>query len=218
MSVTALPTAPVSTLLREATQDAHSRAETTSFVTDLMSGRLSIAAFTALAAQHQAIYTALEDLGRRVVDQPGAAALVRPELERCAALAEDLRALTGERPVPPVLAATERYTDRLHELDDLAGYAAHAYTRYLGDLSGGQAIKRMMQLHYGMADEGLTFYTFAQIEKIPPYKASYRTALDELPLDEAGRERLVEEARAAFRYNEAVFIELGAQFRPGARL
>ena len=216
MSVTALPTAPVSTLLREATQDAHSRAETTPFVTDLMSGRLSIAAFTALAAQHQAIYTALEDLGRRVATHPGADALVRPELERGAALTEDLRMLTGENPEPPVLAATERYTHRLNTLDDLTGYAAHAYTRYLGDLSGGQAIKRMMQRHYGMTDEGLAFYTFAQIEKIPPYKASYRAALDALPLDKTGRERLVAEARAAFGYNEAVFAELGKQFRPAA--
>src|SRR5699024_6868479 len=110
LSVTAPPTAPVSTLLREATQEAHSRAETSPFVTDLMSGRLSIVAFTALAAQHQAIYTALEDLGRRIADQPGAAALVRPELERSAALAEDLGALTGEGQLPPILAATERYT------------------------------------------------------------------------------------------------------------
>ena len=216
MSVTALPTAPVSTLLREATQDAHSRAETTPFVTDLMSGRLSIAAFTALAAQHQAIYAALEDLGRRVAAQSGADALVRPELERCAALTEDLRMLTGEGPVPAVLAATERYTRRLNSLDDLTGYAAHAYTRYLGDLSGGQAIKRMMQRHYGMTDAGLAFYVFEQIEKIPPFKAAYRTALDALPLDPAGRERLVAEARAAFGYNEAVFIELGEQFRPAA--
>ena len=181
-----------------------------------MSGRLSVAAFTALAAQHRAIYAALEDLGRRVADQPGAEALVRPELERTAALAKDLHALTGDAAAPPVLASTESYVERLNTLDDLAGYAAHAYTRYLGDLSGGQAIKRMMQRHYGMAEEGLAFYTFTQIAKIPPYKAAYRTALDELPLDEAGRERLVAEARAAFRYNEAVFIELGRQFRPAA--
>lgn len=216
MSVTAPPRAPVSAMLREATQDAHSRAETTSFVTDLMSGRLSIAAFTALVAQHQAIYTALEDLGRRVAGEPGAAALVRPELERTAALAEDLQALTAGAAVPPVLASTGEYVDALNALDDLVGYAAHAYTRYLGDLSGGQAIKRMMQRHYGMVSDGLSFYSFTQIAKIPPYKAAYRTALDELPLDVAGRERLVAEARAAFRYNEAVFVELGQQFRPAA--
>lgn len=216
MSVTALPSAPVSVLLKGATQEAHTRAETTAFVTDLMAGRLSIAAFTALAAQHQAIYAALEDLGRRVAGEPGADALVRPELERTAVLAEDLRTLTGGGEAPPVLASTEEYVHRLHTLDDLAGYAAHAYTRYLGDLSGGQAIKRMMQRHYGMGEDGLAFYTFTQIAKIPPYKAAYRTALDELPLDQVGRERLVAEARAAFRYNEAVFVELGRQFRPAA--
>lgn len=216
MSVTAPPRAPVSAMLREATQDAHSRAETTSFVTDLMSGRLTVAAFTALAAQHQAIYAALEDLGRRVATAPGARALLRPELERTAALAADLEALTAGGTPPPVLASTERYVDRLNALEDLAGYAAHAYTRYLGDLSGGQAIKRMMQRHYQMSDEGLSFYTFPGIAKIPPYKADYRAALDALPLDEAARQALVSEARAAFGYNEAVFHELGEQFQPAA--
>lgn len=205
---------PISALLKQATREAHSSAESTPFVTDLMSGHLNAAAYTALAIQHRAIYTALEDLGERIIDQPGASTLVRPELARCDSLAADLQQLLPEGNIPPVLAATQRYVERLRSLADLAGYAAHAYTRYLGDLSGGQAIRAMLQRHYGMPDECLGFYTFTQIEKIPPYKAGYRKALDELPLDQAAQGRLVHEARAAFGYNEAIFAELGAQFCP----
>ncbi|UFU06239.1 heme oxygenase (biliverdin-producing) [Ruania halotolerans] len=205
---------PVSTLLREATAQAHERAENTGFVQHLISGRLTITAFTALVAQHHAIYTALEALGSRVRDQRGAEALVRPELARTAALARDLAYLTAEHPVPPALAATRAYVARLDELDDLPCYAAHAYTRYLGDLSGGQIIKTMMQRHYGMDEHGLSFYTFEQIEKIPPYKAAYRAALDALDVDEEARTRLVAEARAAFAFNEAVFTELGELHPP----
>lgn len=205
---------PISKLLKQATREAHESAETTSFVTDLMGGKLNRAAYVALAAQHRPIYTALEDLGARIAHLPGAADLVRPELARCAALAEDLERLAPDGDLPPVLASTQRYVARLESLTDLPGYAAHAYTRYLGDLSGGQAIKAMLQRHYAMPDDCLGFYTFAQIDKIPPYKAGYRKALDTLPLDQQGKDRLVAEARAAFGYNEAVFAELGAQFRP----
>lgn len=205
----------ISALLKQATREAHSSAESTPFVTDLMTGRLGRAAYIALAAQHRAIYTALEDLGQRIAGQPGAAGLVRPELARQAALAEDLAELVPDGDLPPVLPATQRYVERLEALDDLAGYAAHAYTRYLGDLSGGQAIKAMLQRHYGISTDCLGFYTFSQIEKIPPYKNEYRRALDELPLDEDARARLVAETRAAFAYNEAVFAELGEQFCPG---
>ncbi|WP_159618217.1 heme oxygenase (biliverdin-producing) [Ruania rhizosphaerae] len=207
---------PISTLVREATSEAHSRAESTGFVTHLMAGHLSLTAFTALVRQHRAIYASLERLGKRVEDQPGAAALVRPELARSSALHRDLADLTDlTGAVPEIEPATRRYTERMDAINNLPGYAAHAYTRYLGDLSGGQVIRTMMQRHYGLTT-GLSFYTFDQIEKIPPFKASYREALDALPLDDAGRERLVTEAREAFAFNEAVFTDLGKRFPPAA--
>ncbi|UFU02809.1 biliverdin-producing heme oxygenase [Ruania suaedae] len=206
--------APVSTLLREATAQAHERAENTGFVQHLMSGRLTVEAFTALVAQHHAIYLSLEALGARVRDLPGADRLVRPELLRSPALARDLAHLSADRAAPPATAATRAYVARLDELHDLPGYAAHAYTRYLGDLSGGQIVKTMMQRHYGLGEQGLSFYTFEQIEKIPPYKSGYRAALDALDLDEQERARLVEEARAAFAFNEAVFTDLGELYPP----
>src|SRR5699024_12670014 len=114
-----------------------------------MSGRLSVTAFTALAAQHRAIYAALEDLGRRIADQPGAEAQVRPELERTAALTKDLHALTGDAAAPPVLASTDPYVERLDTLDDLAGCAAHAYAHDLDSITGGPANKQRMQRHSG---------------------------------------------------------------------
>src|SRR5699024_3724044 len=111
---------PISKLLKQATREAHESAETTSFVTDLMGGKLNRAAYVALAAQHRPIYTALEDLGARIAHLPGAADLVRPELARCAAL-------DGGR--PRVRASAGRHVARLEALPDLPGYAAHAYTR-----------------------------------------------------------------------------------------
>jgi heme oxygenase len=214
---------PASLLLRSATRDAHERAESTGFVQNLMGGRLDVTAFAALVVQHTAIYASLESAGDRIRENPAGTGLVFDELRRGDALATDLAALAGmvgsedlERIT--VLPETLRYVDRLHEIgDDVVAYLAHAYTRYLGDLSGGQVIKRMMQRHYGLTEDGLAFYTFERIDKIPPFKERYRAAMDALPLTGADRERLVAEARLAFDLNAAVFGGLGRLHPAGDR-
>ena len=93
----------------------------------------------------------------------------------------------------------------------MARLLAHHYVRYLGDLSGGQVIGRMMQRHYGVSDECVTFYRFAEIPKTKPYKDNYRAALDALPIDAADRERLLAEAADAFLLNLNLFNALGAR-------
>ena len=80
-----------------------------------------------------------------------------------------------------VLPATQVYVDRLAQTaDSLPRYAAHAYTRYLGDLSGGQIIKRMLQRHYGFTSEGIAFYDFPRSTRLKPFKDVYRERLDAL--------------------------------------
>ena len=82
------------------------------------------------------------------------------------------------------------------------------YTRYLGDLSGGQVVAHRMREHYGVDDSGLTFYNFEGIDKLKRYKDDYRARLDALPLDADAVDRLVDEALAAFAHNQAVFGDL----------
>lgn len=94
--------------------------------------------------------------------------------------------------------------------NDPARYVAHHYTRYLGDLSGGQVIKSRMISHYGIDKDSLTFYAFDGIDKLKRYKDGYRDALDGLPIDDDAHRRLVDEAIRAFEYNEALFAELAA--------
>ena len=61
------------------------------------------------------------------------------------------------------------YTARLRQLasggpEDVQRLLAHAYVRYLGDLSGGQFIKRQLAKVYELEDgEGLSFYEFKQL-------------------------------------------------------
>ena len=62
------------------------------------------------------------------------------------------------------------YTTRINTLAissdtvETSRLLAHAYVRYLGDLSGGQFIRRKLAKTYGLEDgAGLTFYEFGKL-------------------------------------------------------
>ncbi|ROS79054.1 heme oxygenase (biliverdin-producing) [Cellulomonas sp. PhB143] len=207
------PGLPLSVLLREGTRADHEHAEASGFIGLLMNGSLDVAAYADLAAQQWAVYSALESTGRLVRLDPRAPGLVRDELERVPSIERDLRFLVGDdwKRHVRILPATKTYVARLLEVGvDLPEYAAHAYTRYLGDLSGGQIVRRMLERGYGLHEDGLEFYTFRDIPKPKPFKDAYRARLDALPLDAAERDRAVAEAQRAFRLNASVFADLGA--------
>jgi heme oxygenase len=205
--------APLSVQLREGTRDEHARAESEGFVERLLAGRLDVAAYADLAAQQLAVYTALEQASDRMRLDARGRSLVFDELTRVPAIEHDLTHLCGPawRDAYRILPATEVYVARLEEVGgDVARYAGHAYTRYLGDLSGGQVVKRMLERHYGLDGAGLEFYTFSEIPKAKPFKDLYRERLDGLRLDQREVAVAVGEAQKAFRLNRAMFAELGA--------
>ncbi|GAB2466581.1 heme oxygenase (biliverdin-producing) [Xylanimonas ulmi] len=213
--MTVAPVAPplLSDLLREGTRAEHQEAESQGFVTRLLAGELDVRAYASLAAQQHTIYAALEEASARIAADARGGSLVFAELARVPSIERDLEHLYGPgwRSQVRALPSVERYAARLRETATrLPEYAAHAYTRYLGDLSGGQVIKRMMQRHYGMGAAGLEFYDFPQIPKAKPFKDVYRERLDGLGLDSAEAARAVAEARRAFQLNRAMFAELGA--------
>lgn len=211
-------TAPLSVLLREGTRSEHEAAEGSRFVEDLLGGRLTVRAYADLAAQLHTVYTALEEVGEQVRRTPAGAGVVFDELARVPALESDLTHLLGPdwRASAAPHPATVGYAAAIRAGgDDVGAYVAHAYTRYLGDLSGGQVIGRMVQRHYGVPDAGVAFYAFPAIPKPKPFKDLYRARVDALELDAAGRAAVVEEARAAFRHNRALFAAL-AEVHPSA--
>ncbi|UZN04440.1 heme oxygenase (biliverdin-producing) [Cellulomonas sp. S1-8] len=202
---------PLSVALRTGTRDDHAAAERSAFVEHLVGGTLPLAGYVDLAAQQHAVYTALEAAGDRLVAAGTDGGLVFSELVRVPAIEADLAHLLGDdwRAQVRELPATTAYVARLAEVgDDLPRYAAHAYTRYLGDLSGGQVLKRMIERHHGLSGAGVSFYDFPQIHRLKPFKDVYRERLDALALTPAQRDEVVEEARVAFRLNRALFADL----------
>jgi heme oxygenase (biliverdin-producing, ferredoxin) len=215
--VTALAT-PFSAIVREATQEQHARAEQSSFMADLLGGHLGVEAFAGYTEQLYFVYEALEEGAARLAGDPVAGPFLRPELARVPALVRDLVHLRGPgwRGAAEPLPATAAYAERVRAAAAgwPAGYVAHHYTRYLGDLSGGQVIRSVAERTWGFVPkgDGVRFYVFDAIGNPAAFKREYRLALDGLAVAGAERERVVEECRTAFALNTALFADLGARF------
>lgn len=205
------PVAPsgVAALLREATAEQHRTAESRPFMTALLGGELDLPAYALYLAQFARLYAALESR-ETVASDP--AVLQDRRLDRTSAIEADLAALGAPdwRDAFPALPATIAYDQHLRDLAgrDPLRLVAHHYTRYLGDLSGGQVMATMLRRHYGATEDQLSFFRFDELGPLVPYKRGYRDALDALDLTAGERDALVAEARAAFDANTAVFDDL----------
>ncbi|MER5291216.1 biliverdin-producing heme oxygenase [Streptomyces pharetrae] len=205
-------------LIRTASHEQHTEAETSTFMSDLLGGRLGVDAYARYTEQLWFVYEALEAGAERLASDPVAGPFVRPELFRLAALERDLEHLRGPgwRAALSALPATRAYADRVRECAERwpAGYIAHHYTRYLGDLSGGQIIRDKAERTWGFEKkgDGVRFYVFEEIPNPAAFKRTYRELLDAVNADELERQRIVAECKRAFALNTAVFRALGEEF------
>lgn len=205
---------PLSKSLKEQTARAHTDAERSSFMTVLLDGGLSVEAFADYTAQLYVVYRQLECSVRVAADHPVLGRFYDPRLERVPALEDDLAQLYGPdwRSVIRVLPESLAYVARLAALPaNGVGELAHHYVRYLGDISGGQAIARLAAAHYGLGPEHLGFYDFTRLGKIKPYRDSYRAGLDALDLSPRQRAGLIAEATTAFKLNFSLLAALSAR-------
>ncbi|MFF4869273.1 heme oxygenase (biliverdin-producing) [Streptomyces sp. NPDC090109] len=209
---------PFSTLIRTASHEQHTEAETSSFMGDLLGGRLGVDAYARYTEQLWFVYRALEEGAEALREDPVAGPFIQPELFRTAALEQDLAHLRGPdwRDGLSPLPATVAYAERVAECarDWPAGYVAHHYTRYLGDLSGGQIIRDKAERTWGFArkGDGVRFYVFEEISNPAAFKREYRELLDGVNADDLEKQRIVDECKRAFAFNSAVFHQLGSEF------
>ncbi|WP_374008554.1 heme oxygenase (biliverdin-producing) [Leifsonia sp. LS-T14] len=203
---------PFSQALRERTRGVHQESEGAVFMQDLMSGKGSRGDYISLLSQHYFIYEALEEAALRMASDPVANLFISPALTRLPAIESDLAFLLGEEwsdriaPLPSTL----RYTARIREVGRSwpGGFIAHHYTRYLGDLSGGQIIRTLLQRQYGFETNGVGFYVFADIAKPKLFKDTYRSQLDAVEWTADERDRVIDEVGLAFRFNTELFDDL----------
>ncbi|MGB3414007.1 MAG: biliverdin-producing heme oxygenase, partial [Microbacteriaceae bacterium] len=148
---------PFSVALRERTWQSHGESEHAGFMHDLMKGTGTREDYIALVVQHYYIYEAIEAQADALADDPIAKNFITSKLTRMPSLEADLEFLLGSswREEISPLPSTLSYVARINEIGTTwaGGFIAHHYTRYLGDLSGGQAISRMMSRYFGFDKE-----------------------------------------------------------------
>ncbi len=201
--------------LREGTKKSHTMAENTGFVSCFLKGVVEKSSYRNLVADLYFVYSAMEEeIGKlRKNGHPVISPIAFQELNRRETLEQDLHFYFGNtwreivRPTP----AAKDYVERIHDLakDSPELLVGHHYTRYIGDLSGGQILKNIAQKAMRLkGNHGLRFYEFDYIEDEKAFKAQYSSTLDSLPIDQDMADRIVEEANYAFKCNMNMFKEL----------
>ena len=207
-----------STVIRTASHEQHVEAETSTFMSDLLGGRLGVDAYARYTEQLWFVYEALEAGAGRLASDPVAGPFIRPELFRLGALERDLAHLRGAgwRAGLSALPVTRAYAERVRECAQSwpGGYIAHHYTRYLGDLSGGQIIRDRAERAWGFEKkgDGVRFYVFTEVGNPAAFKREYRELLDAVRADDLEKQRIVAECKKAFALNTGVFRALGEEF------
>jgi heme oxygenase (biliverdin-producing, ferredoxin) len=199
---------PLSVAMKEGSAEEHARAEQSPFVTELLAGRVNNRGYADYLLRLRVVYAALEDAVRARRNDPMVAAVYDPLLERLPAIQADLEHWKPQGSNDIQSPAAETYRERIAGAAWGGALVAHHYTRYLGDLSGGQAIGKILDRTFSLGGAGLAMYRFPLRPK--PFKDRYRTRLDALRLGADEVRRVVDEVKVAFGLNQAVFDELSA--------
>ncbi len=202
----------LATMLREGTKKSHTMAENVGFVKCFLKGVVEKTSYRKLVANLYYVYSAMEEEMEKLKNHPIVSQIYFPQLHRKQALEQDLAFYYGvnwRNEIAPSKVA-QAYVQRIHEVaaNSPELLAAHSYTRYLGDLSGGQILMKIAQKAMNLGEGGTAFYQFKDIPDEKEFKNRYRAALNELPIDQATADRIVDEANAAFGMNMKLFNEL----------
>jgi heme oxygenase len=158
--------------LKDLTQEHHKRAERTAFIHRMLKKEMTPYQYYVYLSNQFLMYTTLETaaLNAHVLDG------IR-EIQRAIPMCKDLKELEKEYgfEIPVHLKSTSTYMEYIHKIsNDPNKLLAHIYVRHMGDLSGGQIIKKYVpgngehykfddidnlkervraKLHDGLADE-----------------------------------------------------------------
>ena len=149
--------------IKELTWEHHKNAERQDFVRILMSGNIDEKLYATYLYNQLQCYSVLEKYGLHN-------SLFRdtPNLLRAEHIHYDYRALWTDIGLPPeITQSTKEYVEHIKTItDDPEKLYAHIYVRHMGDLSGGQMIKRKVP--------GLGKYYEFKFNKNPEHGITYK--------------------------------------------
>ncbi|MBC6480544.1 MAG: heme oxygenase (biliverdin-producing) [Hormoscilla sp. GM7CHS1pb] len=203
----------LATKLREGTKKAHTMAENMGFIKCFLKGTVEKNSYRRLVGNLYFVYSAMEEEMERHRNHPITGKMYFSELNRKRSLEKDLTYYYGANWQEQVSSTPggEAYVQRIREVSATEPelLIAHLYTRYMGDLSGGQILKKIAQTGMNLRNgQGTAFYEFAEISDEKAFKANYRQTMNDLPIDEATADKIVDEANDAFGMNMKMFQEL----------
>ncbi len=201
--------------LREGTKKSHTMAENTGFIACFLKGVVEKNSYRKLISDLYFVYQAMECEIDRLVneDHPVIKFIGFKELFRKKTLENDLIYYYGKDWINEISISesAQAYVNRIHFVAEKTPelLVGHHYTRYIGDLSGGQILKRIAKKALNLeGDAGLNFYEFDLIDDEKKFKEAYSKTLNKLPIDQELANQIVEEANQAFIYNMKMFKEL----------
>ncbi|KAJ6530379.1 hypothetical protein DFH09DRAFT_994523 [Mycena vulgaris] len=229
---------PLSDLVREGTKKAHEEVEVSPAASAMLRGELDKEEYVRFLMMLWHIYNTFERGLERHQNNPVLEPTYNPTvLARAPPLSADIAHLLGVpesswkshrihlqlmAAQPPAL---ETYIARIQTIADSpdpSPLLAHAYVRYLGDLSGGQTIQRALAKAYGLTigGPGLSFYTFKELHSAKPatqgdmkrIKEWFRAGMNAGAGDDVVvKEGIMLEASRVFEYTGAIFKALNLE-------
>jgi len=203
----------LSKALKTGTAASHKAAENVHFVRNFIKMKVRLDLYKQMVVGLYFTYKALE----HQLDVHGPthfpSLYVPDKLSRTESLKLDLLYFYGsnwENEMPKPSLAIQDYIDRINHIaqTDPILLLSHAYTRYLGDLSGGRVLARIAKKALALPEESLNFYNFENIQNAKEFKNYYRYQLDQLILRQDKIACMVQEANVAFVLNMRMFEEL----------
>lgn len=192
--------------MKEKTNEIHKIAENRPFMLKLRKGDFEDKTYQQHLSNLQAIYNALEAGLTKNILLNSLTPLNIKSIFRLEAIENDLKRF---RKMEPTFEAKE-YTNHLQWISDYHPHRliGHAYTRYLGDLFGGQEIYKNVVKSYG--EEYTKLYQFQEafkefnVDKPLEMGMLYREILNKLELSPGQQDEVVEEALMAFKLSDKV--------------
>lgn len=200
-------------MLDDGTRKSHSMAENTQFVSGFFKGLADRDSYRSLMTSLYFVYEAMEEAMACSTEEV-VKTLDYPALRRLDSLKKDMNFFYNEQwednEIQPSPAA-KAYVARINEIAETKPYLmiAHQYTRYLGDLFGGQMMGNMASRSLSLENgDGTSFYTFDDIPNAKDFITEWYTNLNSLDLTQQQKEEIVDEANLVFALNIDVLQEL----------
>ncbi|KAI8990028.1 heme oxygenase-domain-containing protein [Pilobolus umbonatus] len=212
--------------MREGTKVIHRAAETSVFTRRFMKGDITADEYGLYINSLYFVYKYMEELLEQYKEHPVVKLIYFPhELNRQESLKQDMAYFYGEEAVPRLVdpatmpSSVKKYVETMKEacLKNPALLIAHSYTRYLGDLSGGQMLAKRLKKSVLKLEEGdsswdttigLNFYMFNTLGNHTDFKNFYRERLNAAKVDKKTRDLIVAESVVSFELNIGLFDQI----------